>query len=141
MSSSGTPIAGTDHHEDDHAPYASLVPATAHALAIGDERVPSPPSSLPPTPLAVPSTTHPGHTQPKYAPVTSQPERSSNLLQITFEQTYIMVWKNLQVESPSPILPPQPLTLYSSSAKAFRWKNNSERIPNPDGHDPILDLH
>jgi hypothetical protein len=40
MSSSGTPIAGTDHHEDDHAPYASLVPATAHALAIGDERVP-----------------------------------------------------------------------------------------------------
>jgi hypothetical protein len=39
MSSSGTPIAGTDRHEDDHAPSASLVPATAHALAIGDERV------------------------------------------------------------------------------------------------------
>lgn len=93
MRASAAPIAGTDNPEENHVHSTSLIPSNDMAHPLGDERVPS----LPPIPLAADSSTPSRRPQPKYAPVASYPERSSNLFQITFEQTFIMVWKNLQV--------------------------------------------
>jgi hypothetical protein len=78
-----TPSPATPAFNDTHDPVDSLVQGS-HAV----------PELAPPAPT--------DHTQPRYAPIPSNPSQSSNLLQITFEQTFIMTWKNLQVRPHSP---------------------------------------
>lgn len=113
-----------------------------HEGDVHDELAPLPTSHHPVTPpapvIAPASPTGVGHTngsRPKYAPLTptNSSKQSSNLIKITMDQTFIMVWKNLQV-SPLP-------TLLISPAKTLRWSNHVERISCPYCNDPLLDLH